>query len=151
MGCRELVKLNLSRILPAILNDIGDWVESTRVKSMELLYVFLWQAEDNITQNLETVLQTLYKAVATNDNNLEIKAKVFECSKLLGYFTNVQITFSFLFKALKKQAYSLVSIVTVLNGLIQGYDENTVFNYLDAICENLITVCSTIEVRPRTN
>lgn len=141
-----MIKLNLSKILPAILNDIGDWVESTRIKSIQLLYAFLWQAEENITQNLEIVLQTLYKSISTNDNNLEIKAKVVECSKLIGHFTNGQITFNFLFKALQKQAYSLVAIVTVLNGLIQGYDISLIFSYLDLICDNLISVCSTIEV-----
>ena len=110
--------------------------------------MFLWQAEENITQHLETILQTLYKSIATNDNNLEIKTKVFECAKIIGHFTSPQITFSFLFKALQKQTYSLVAIVSVLNGLVQGYDTNTIFSYLDSICDNLITICSTIEVIP---
>lgn len=128
------------------MNDIGDWVESTRVKSIQLLYIFIWQAEDNITQHLEIVLQTLYKAISTNENNMEIIKKVFDCATLIGYFTNAEITFAFIFKAINKQIYSLTSIITVLNGLIKGYDQLTIYKYLDSICDNLINTCSTVDV-----
>ncbi|CAF1619955.1 unnamed protein product, partial [Didymodactylos carnosus] len=39
LGCRELVKRHLIRILPAIKNDLTDWVVSTRLKSAQLLSV----------------------------------------------------------------------------------------------------------------
>ena len=62
LGCRELLKQNASKIVPGILNDVGDWVEATRLKSIQLLYIIIWQCENNITMNLEKVLQTLFKA-----------------------------------------------------------------------------------------
>ena len=55
-----MIRQNASKILPGILNDTGDWVEATRVKSIQLLLIMIWQTEYNLTQHLETVLQTLF-------------------------------------------------------------------------------------------
>ena len=53
---------NFSKIISGIVNDIGDWVTSTRIKSAALLYQLLLNEEDNMTQHLQKVLTALYKA-----------------------------------------------------------------------------------------
>lgn len=40
LGCRVLVQRNFSKILPAVLGDITDWVVETRVK-VNKLFEFL--------------------------------------------------------------------------------------------------------------
>jgi dynein assembly factor 5 len=67
VGCRELVKRNLIRILPAIRNDLTDWVVSGRVKSSQLLAILAWQAESTITQHLEDTLQVCSKALVDDE------------------------------------------------------------------------------------
>jgi hypothetical protein len=142
IGCRELVKSNLGRIVPAILNDITDWVESTRIKSIQLLYVFIWQAEDNITQHLELVLQTLFKAAS--DTESLVRAKTVDCARLLGYFTNAELTFRLLLQAIKRQPNG--AAICVLNGIVQGYQADKLYSHLNAIMDNLVECCSTVEV-----
>ena len=67
LGCRELVKRNLIRILPAIRNDLTDWVVAGRTKSAQLLAILAWQAEDTITQHLEDTLQVCAKALVDDE------------------------------------------------------------------------------------
>jgi hypothetical protein len=107
--------------MPAILNDIGDWVEATRVKSVELLYIMIWQAERNITQHLETVMQTLFKA--SSENLPLIQANLFNCAKLLGHFTDADITLNFTFKAIRKLNSPNHGSINILNGLLVGFGQ----------------------------
>ena len=67
LGCRELVKRNIIRILPAIRNDLTDWVVSGRMKSAQLLAILAWQAEDTITQHLEDTLIVCSKALVDDE------------------------------------------------------------------------------------
>lgn len=67
VGCRELVKRNLIRILPAIRNDLTDWVVSGRVKAAQLLAILTWQGEESITQHLEDTLQVCAKALTDDE------------------------------------------------------------------------------------
>ena len=67
LGCRELVKRNLIRILPAIRNDLTDWVVAGRMKASQLLAILAWQAEETITQHLEDTLQVCSKALVDDE------------------------------------------------------------------------------------
>lgn len=67
LGCRELVKRNLGRILPAIRNDLTDWVVSGRVKAAQLLAILVWQGESTITQHLEDTLLVCSKALVDDE------------------------------------------------------------------------------------
>lgn len=75
LGCRELVKRNLIRILPAIRNDLTDWVVSGRVKASQLLVILTWQAEDSITQHLEDTLQVCSKASVDDEQIVREQVK----------------------------------------------------------------------------
>ncbi len=74
LGCRELVVRNLSKLLPAVGRDIGDWLVQTRVKTAQLLQVLLLHAEDHCTQHLQSLLTVLYHACA--DPETDVKAQV---------------------------------------------------------------------------
>ena len=132
----------MGRIIPAILNDVSDWVESTRAKSIQLLHVFIWQAEENITQHLELVLQTLFKAA--NDTESFVRTKAVDCARLLGYFTSAELTFRLLLQAIKKQPTG--ASICVLNGVIQGFQAAKIHAYLSSVVDQLVDCCSTVEV-----
>lgn len=125
LGCRELIRLNASKILPGLLNDIGDWVEATRIKSAQLLHVMIWQAERNITQHLETVLQTLFRSCG--ETSSQIQTCLFECSRLLGHFTEATITLAFVFKSIRKMSAVNHGAVNILNGLLIGFGSSPTF------------------------
>lgn len=80
LGCRELVSRNLSKVLPGLCHDLTDWVESTRVKASQLLYVLLLHAEDHITQHMELLLRALYQACL--DRESEVVRNVSICYML---------------------------------------------------------------------
>ena len=70
LGCRTLVYRNLSKILPGLVNDLGDWVAATRVKSASLLYTLLINAEDNMTQHMQKLITGLSKSCADEEKDV---------------------------------------------------------------------------------
>uniref|UniRef100_A0A671MPT5 Dynein assembly factor 5, axonemal-like n=1 Tax=Sinocyclocheilus anshuiensis TaxID=1608454 RepID=A0A671MPT5_9TELE len=89
LGCRELVVRNLSKLLPAVGRDIGDWLVQTRVKTAQLLQVLLLHAEDHCTQHLQSLLTVLYHACA--DPETDVRAQCLESAKLLGVFVSPEV------------------------------------------------------------
>jgi len=94
LGCRELVKRNLIRILPAIRNDLTDWVVSSRMKASQLLAILAWQAEESITQHLEDTLQVCARALV-DDENL-VREQINQTLIYIGYFVPMKTTFRFI-------------------------------------------------------
>jgi len=140
-----LIRQNASKILPGILNDTGDWVEATRVKSIQLLLIMIWQTEYNLTQHLETVLQTLFKA--STENHEIIQSQIAHCSKLVGHFTDPQLSLKFAFKAIKKMITPNHGAINILNGLLVGHSGNKI--PFDLILETLYLlneICLTVDV-----
>ena len=81
LGCRVLVNRHLSKILPGLIRDLGDWVAETRVKCASLLYWLLVNAEDYTTQHIEALLTGLYKACHDEDIRVvkDVSHSLFSC------------------------------------------------------------------------
>jgi dynein assembly factor 5 len=94
LGCRELVKRNLIRILPAIRNDLTDWVVSGRIKASQLLAILTWQGEESITQHLEDTLQVCSKALV--DDETIVREQVNQALIYIGYFVPIKTSFNFI-------------------------------------------------------
>ena len=62
LGCRVLMMRHLSKILPALMKDVTDWVVNTRLKSAALLYWLLLNAEDYVTQHMAVLTSGMYRA-----------------------------------------------------------------------------------------
>ncbi len=145
MGCRELIRLNASKIIPGILNDVGDWVEATRIKSIQLLYIIIWQCETNITQHLETVLQSLFRA--STESIDQIQTYVFQSAKLIGNFTDSEITLKIAMKTIKKMNPPNPGALKILNGLLIGHNPKRVsFQIVIDILDLLNEVSTTLDV-----
>lgn len=144
LGCRELIRLNASKIVPGILNDTGDWVEATRVKSIQLLYIMIWQAENNITQHLETVLQTLFKSSSENHNIIQIQ--VAKCAQLVGHFTEPDLSLNIVFKTIRKLSAINPGAISILTGLLKGHGEKTKFSLVIESLKLLNELSLTVDV-----
>ncbi|KAG8230899.1 hypothetical protein J437_LFUL002930 [Ladona fulva] len=84
LGCRILVKNNFSKILPALIKELGDWTSEVRLKSACLLYQLILHLENNVTLNLEKVLTGMY--FAAGDEEESIVKQVEKSAELIGYF-----------------------------------------------------------------
>ncbi|KAI4822332.1 hypothetical protein KUCAC02_007886, partial [Chaenocephalus aceratus] len=84
LGCRELVVRHLGRLVPAISNDITDWLVPTRVRTSQLLSLLLLHAEDHSIQHLQPLLAILYRA--STDAERDVVSNSLAAAKLLGTF-----------------------------------------------------------------
>ncbi|XP_046385055.1 dynein axonemal assembly factor 5 isoform X2 [Ischnura elegans] len=84
LGCRTLVKNNLSKILPALVKELDDWTPEVRLKSAGLLYQLLLHSESAMTLNLDRILSGLY--VAARDEEKNVTTQVEKSAELIGYF-----------------------------------------------------------------
>lgn len=145
LGCRELIRLNASKIIPGILNDVSDWVEGTRIKSIQLLYVIIWQAERNVIQHLELVLQSLFKA--SGEYTDPIQSNIYNCSRLIGHFTEPDVAMQFVFKTTRRMSIATAGAINILHGLLVGF-ANTKLPFSLAIdtLDLLNEICITTDV-----
>uniref|UniRef100_S4RX24 Dynein axonemal assembly factor 5 n=1 Tax=Petromyzon marinus TaxID=7757 RepID=S4RX24_PETMA len=89
LGCRELVQRNLSRVLPAVARDAGDWVVGTRAKASQLLVWLTVHAEDHATQHAELLVATLHRTCA--DDEPQVVHNAVRSAELLGAFVNPEV------------------------------------------------------------
>ncbi|KAM9843655.1 dynein axonemal assembly factor 5 [Aulostomus maculatus] len=89
LGCRELVVSNLSKLLPAITNDVTDWLVPTRVRTSQLLSVLLLHAEDHCTQHLQPLLAIFYRACTDSERN--VVSNCLAAATLLGTFVPPEV------------------------------------------------------------
>ncbi|XP_032315719.1 LOW QUALITY PROTEIN: dynein assembly factor 5, axonemal [Camelus ferus] len=133
LGCRELVFRNLSKILPAICHDIGDWVAGTRVKSAQLLVVLLLHAEDHVTQHLEPVLRTLQHACA--DEERAVVSSCTRSAQLIGTFVSPEVFLKLILPTLRKSPSP--SGLLVLASVIQGCPREALRPHVKVIAAEL--------------
>lgn len=123
---------------------MGDWVEATRIKSIQLLLIMIWQAENNTTQHLETILQTLFKA--SNENLDIIQNEIARCSKLAGHFTDPSVTLRFAIRTIKKMPSPNHGSINILNGLLMGHGNRTPFEVRIETLNLINEICLTLDV-----
>lgn len=70
LGCRQLIYRHQSKILPGLSRDVLDWVVETRKKSAALLYTIIINSEASITQHMQLVIDTIYKAAIDEEQQV---------------------------------------------------------------------------------
>ncbi|KAI8494919.1 HEAT repeat-containing protein 2 [Branchiostoma belcheri] len=133
LGCRTLIFRNLSKILPACLRELGDWVVSTRVKAASLLYTLLLNSEDYTTMHMEPLLAGLYKACA--DEEKQVRNKVIKSAELVGCFVEPEIYCQLILPALERQPGA--NILMVLAAIVRGCRQEHIRTHLQAVCHTL--------------
>lgn len=107
----------------------------------------IWQCEINTTQHLETILQTLFKA--SHENIKEIQQEIFNCAKLVGHFTDANLSLKFAFKYVEKMCPPNCGSLVILDGLLLGHGNSAPFelivDYLRLLNETSLTVDANIQ------
>ncbi|KAK0056558.1 dynein assembly factor 5 axonemal [Biomphalaria pfeifferi] len=116
LGCRVLVNRHLSKILPGLVRDLGDWVVDTRVKSASLLYWLLINAEDYVTQHIDPLLNGLYKA--SLDEDQRVVTDIQRSAELVGYFVHPDIWKKMVLTGLRLS--SSYGVVMTIAAIVRG-------------------------------
>ncbi|XP_062820415.1 dynein axonemal assembly factor 5 [Anolis carolinensis] len=116
LGCRELVIRNLFKILPGLCHDMTDWVEGTRIKSSQLLIILLQHVEDHMTQHMEPLLRTLYRA-CSEDNSIVVR-NCLKAAELVGIFVSPAVSLKLILSDLEKTP--MPSCLMILAAVIRG-------------------------------
>lgn len=133
LGCRELVSRNLSKVLPGLCHDLTDWVESTRVKASQLLYVLLLHAEDHITQHMELLLRALYQACL--DRESEVVRNCVKAAELIGTFVSPKVSLRLITSAF--EITPKPSCLMVLAAVIRGSPKEILQPHLSDLGDTL--------------
>ncbi|KAL5019260.1 hypothetical protein ScPMuIL_004982 [Solemya velum] len=134
LGCRTLIMRNLSRILPALVRDLGDWVAPTRVKSSALLYVLILNAEDYTTQHMQLLLNGMYKACC--DEETQAVKDIQRSAELIGYFVEPAVWCKMILPNVRS-SQSLGPLM-VLACVIRGSERKSLKSYLTQITETIL-------------
>ncbi|XP_052409309.1 dynein axonemal assembly factor 5 [Carassius gibelio] len=139
LGCRELVVRNLSKLLPAVARDIGDWLVQTRVKTAQLLRVLLLHAEDHCTQHLQSLLTVLYHTCT--DPETDVRAQCLESAKLLGAFVSAEVYLKLLLPHVEDftscSSASPWAPLTILGAILRGSSREALQPHLRKIGDTL--------------
>jgi hypothetical protein len=73
----------LTYVMVVSRNDLRDWQEATRLKAVQLLYMLVWQSEDDVTMHAEKVFDSLAAALA--DDAAAVADLGRRTADLLGY------------------------------------------------------------------
>ncbi|XP_074649053.1 dynein axonemal assembly factor 5-like [Tubulanus polymorphus] len=141
LGCRTLMFRHVSKILPALSRDLGDWVVNTRIKASQLMYHLILNAEEYITQHLELVLNALYKACC--DEEVAVRANVCKVTELLGYFVEPSVWVKVVLPAIQSsQSYNHLMVLT---GITSGSSSDQLMPYFRLIAKTISSpdVCHT--------
>ncbi|XP_053898776.1 dynein axonemal assembly factor 5 [Malaclemys terrapin pileata] len=133
LGCRELVTRNLSKILPGLCHDVTDWVEGTRIKASQLLFILLLHAEDHITQHMELLLRTLYRVCLDEENN--VVRNCVKAAELIGTFVSPKVSLKLLMSALEKTP--MPSYLMILAAVIRGCPRQVLKPHLSYLANTL--------------
>ncbi|XP_032665903.1 dynein assembly factor 5, axonemal isoform X2 [Odontomachus brunneus] len=84
LGCRMIAQQNLCRLICGIAVELGDWLPDIRVRSAQLLCVLILNVEEDVTQHIEKLLPSMYRAC--NDKDERVVRCVETAARYLGYF-----------------------------------------------------------------
>ena len=69
VGCREYLTRVVYKLLPALDNDLSDWLVETRVKASSLLFIIMSHMEESsvATQHADKILNLMLSAAKDDE------------------------------------------------------------------------------------
>ncbi|MEQ2236166.1 hypothetical protein ILYODFUR_009673 [Ilyodon furcidens] len=138
LGCRELVVRNLGRLVPAIANDVTDWLVPTRVRTSQLLSVLLLHAEDHTTQHLQPLLAVLYRACT--DTEKDVVNNCLAAATLIGTFVPPPVFLKLMLEhvtAPSSSSYPWTPLM-VLAAVLRGGSKQLLKPHLQLVADTLV-------------
>ncbi|KAJ8911640.1 hypothetical protein NQ315_005985 [Exocentrus adspersus] len=129
LGCRILIKRNVSKLSGAICRELTSWQEDIRFKCSQLLCVIVLHAEEGITQNLQDLLPAIYSAARDDDSR--IVTNIFHACEIIGHFVKFHIWSKLLFPVIEDGPH--YGHLTTLAGLIKGSPKECLIENIEKI------------------
>ncbi|XP_028155551.1 dynein axonemal assembly factor 5 [Diabrotica virgifera virgifera] len=133
IGCRGLVKRNISKIAPAIARELMSWQEDVRLRCAQLLCSIALHAEEGITQNLQELLLSMYSAARDDDSR--VVTNIERASEIIGCFVKCNIWSPLVLPIAEEGPH--YGHLTVLQGLVKGAPQEYIHPYIENICKVL--------------
>lgn len=133
LGCRVLVKRNISKLSGAISRELTSWQEDVRVRCSQLLCVLVLHAEEGITQNLQDLLPAIYSAARDNDHRVVVN--IIQACEFIGHFVNFNIWFKLISPVIEESPH--YGHLITLAGLIKGSPVECIKNNVEEISKIL--------------
>ncbi|XP_064635749.1 dynein axonemal assembly factor 5-like [Lineus longissimus] len=133
LGCRTLMFRNISKILPALVRDLSDWVVGTRIKCSALLYHLVLNNEDYVTQHMEVLLNGLYKGCG--DEEKEVVMNTVKAAELVGYFVEPEVWCKLVLPAVK--THQNYNTLMVLAAIIKGCQKAKIQPFIQVIAATI--------------
>ncbi|XP_076235449.1 dynein axonemal assembly factor 5-like isoform X2 [Calliopsis andreniformis] len=86
LGCRIIAQQTFSKLINGMNLELGDWMADIRVRSAQLLCVFILNIEEEVTQHITKLLPSMYRAC--NDEDNRVVENVERAAEYLGYFVH---------------------------------------------------------------
>ncbi|XP_029037546.2 dynein axonemal assembly factor 5 [Osmia bicornis bicornis] len=86
LGCRVIAQQTFSKLINGINLELGDWIADIRVRTAQLLCVFILNIEEDVTQHIGKLLPSMYRAC--NDEDYRVVEIVERAAEYLGYFVH---------------------------------------------------------------
>nr|XP_023027609.1 dynein assembly factor 5, axonemal [Leptinotarsa decemlineata] len=144
LGCRTLVKRNVSKLASALSRELMSWQEDVRVRCSQLLCAIVLHAEDGITQNLQSLLPAMYSAARDDDNR--VVDNIIQASQLLGYFVRYNVWSDLIIPVIEDGAH--YGHLIVLSGLVKGSPKEYIADCVEDISRVLAedSICNSRKV-----
>jgi len=128
-GCRKYISKVMFKLLPALKNDLGDWIVETRIKTSQLTYILICHMEETavICNHADTLLSLFFQGV--KDSEVSVMKNMCRAAHVYGYFVPVSTWAPFVSQRLLSQA--TYTDLMVVSHIINGSDPMLLRGHLD--------------------
>ncbi|XP_050597968.1 dynein axonemal assembly factor 5 isoform X1 [Bombus affinis] len=129
LGCRVIAQQCFSKLINGICLELGDWIADIRVRSAQLLCVFILNIEEDIIQHIGKLLPPMYRAC--NDEDNRVVENVERAAEYLGYFVPPKIYCHLIIPTIEDAPS--VGHLKVFSAVLKGSEQCTLLPLLEDI------------------
>ncbi|KZC09363.1 HEAT repeat-containing protein 2, partial [Dufourea novaeangliae] len=129
LGCRVIAQQTFSKLINGISLELGDWMADIRVRSAQLLCVFILNIENDVTQHIEKLLPPMYRACNNEDNR--VVENIERAAEYLGYFVHPKTYCHLIIPTLEESPS--VGHLKVFSAILKSSEHSTLLPFLEDI------------------
>ncbi|XP_017886513.2 dynein assembly factor 5, axonemal-like [Ceratina calcarata] len=133
LGCRTIAQQSFGKLLNGMILELSDWIADIRVRTAQLLCVFVLHLEEDITQHIGKILGPMYRAC--NDEDKRVVENLERACEYMGYFVLPQTYFSLIVPTLEENLS--VGHLRVFSSILKGSERSKLKPFLKDVAHFL--------------
>ncbi|XP_043260636.1 dynein axonemal assembly factor 5-like [Colletes gigas] len=129
LGCRVIAQQTFSKLINGISLELSDWMADIRVRSAQLLCVFILNIEEGVTQHIQKLLPPIYRAC--NDEDNRVVENIERAAEYLGYFVHPKTCCHLILPTLQENPSA--GHLRVFSAILRGFERYTLLPLLKDI------------------